>query len=101
MWYVKKTDSGYTPPQSTPGAGLVALPDELIGTFLEYAGFVELEISEGVAVACNPDISAYSKWKAEEAEREEIETENPQADLDAMIIDHEYRLTLLELGLTE
>ena len=27
--------------------------------------------------------------------------QDPQADTDAMLVDHEYRLTLLELGLTE
>lgn len=101
MWYTKKTDSGYTPPQSTNAPGLVALPDELLEMFLEYAGFVELEISEGVAVSITPDVTAYARWKAEESERKEIEPEDPQADTDAMMINHEYRLTLLELGLTE
>lgn len=101
MWYTKKTDTGYTPPQSTKAVGLVALPDEMLETFLEYSGFVELEISEGVAVSITPDVAAFEQWKAEQAELESIEAEDPQADTDAMLIDHEYRLTLLELGITE
>lgn len=102
MWYTKKTDSGgYTPPQSTKATGLVALPDELLETFLEHAGFVELEITDGVAVACNPDIAAYAKWKAEEMEREEVEPKDPQADTDAMLVDLAYRVTLLELASTK
>lgn len=33
---------------------------------------------------------------------EPVETEpTPQDDTDAMLVDHEYRITLLELGLTE
>ena len=40
-----------------------------------------------------------------EAEKAEIPAPNPsptaQEDVDAMLVDHEYRLTLLELGLTE
>lgn len=32
-------------------------------------------------------------------EPEPVEVVSPQADTDAMIVDHEYRLTLLELGL--
>lgn len=29
------------------------------------------------------------------------ETNSPQADTDAMMVDHEYRITLLELGISE
>ena len=31
----------------------------------------------------------------------EAHSPTPQADTDAILIDHEYRLTLLELGITE
>ncbi len=45
------------------------------------------------------------KWTAGEMPEPEPETEeltpSAQDDTDAMLIDHEYRLTLLELGLTE
>lgn len=34
-------------------------------------------------------------------EVEEVENIDLQADTDAMLVDHEYRLTMLELGLTE
>ena len=101
MWYTRKSENGYTPPQSTKAAGLVALPDEMLETFLAYSGFVELEISEGVAVAITPDVKAFEAWESEQTEAESIEPKDAQADIDAMLVDHEYRLTLLELGLTE
>lgn len=40
--------------------------------------------------------------KVDETEiAEETLPSDPQADTDAMMVDHEYRLTLLELGITE
>lgn len=34
-------------------------------------------------------------------EEEVVEIPTPQADTDAMMVDHEYRLTMLELGIFE
>lgn len=34
-------------------------------------------------------------------ERQTSDEPSPQEDVDAMLIDHEYRLTMLELGITE
>lgn len=47
-----------------------------------------------------PNLEAWEAWKASQPEPVEPEP-SAQDDTDAMMIDHEYRLTLLELRLTE
>lgn len=105
MMYIKaeKNEIGaYPPPQKTKAGGLVILPDETLETFLNYSGFVNLEIENGIVTKIIPDEDAFKDWqKQTELEAATVEASDPQADTDAMLIDHEYRLTLLELGLTE
>lgn len=97
----KNSFGAYPPPQSVQTLGLVELPEEFFDTYIEYSGFVELEIDGGKVVSIDPNTEAFEARKAEEAELASAEISDPQADTDAMLIDHEYRLTLLELGLTE
>lgn len=105
MMYIKaeKNEIGaYPPPQKTKAGGLVILPDEMLETFLNYSGFVNIETENGIVTKIIPDEDAFNEWKERtEFEAANIEASDPQADTDAMLIDHEYRLTLLELGLTE
>ena len=80
-------------------------PDELDTTnYYAYNGFVILNVEEidGVktVVSYIPDVEAWEEWKKNNPDVPEIES-SPQDDIDAMMVDHEYRLTLLELGLTE
>lgn len=74
--------------------------------FIERLVYVEevMDIQEGYVY--DPETGVFSPPPepeyTEEAETEETETEpTAQDDIDAMLVDHEYRLTLLELGLTE
>ena len=96
-----KTGGAYPPPQSIKTPELVELPEEMLETFIEYSGFVELEITGDTVTGIAPNTADFEEWKAEQAEAEAVPISDPQADTDAMLIDHEYRLTLLELGLTE
>ena len=85
--------------------GMALWPDDLPAeAFYEAQGFVRLTVEEVEEVptvtACVSDTAAWEAWKASlppEAEPEPTE----QEDASAMLVDHEYRLTLLELGLAE
>jgi len=77
------------------------LPTE---AFYAAQGFARLTVEDVAGVptvtACVPDTAAREAWQASlppEAEPEPTE----QEDASAMLVDHEYRLTLLELGLAE
>ena len=94
------TDVGaYTSPQSSAARGLVQFPDAFLDTFLAYNGFVTLTIENNTVTAIEPNAEAWEAWKAEQPEPVEPEP-TPQEDTDAMLVDHEYRITLLELGVT-
>lgn len=74
--------------------GWAVIPDdmEIPSTF----PFVDIEVEDGVVV------SMTAVLVPEEPAKEETEYEpTVEDDVDAMLIDHEYRLTLLELGITE
>jgi len=52
--------------------------------------------------ACTPNTEAWEAWRASlPGPVEPVDEPTAQDDTDAMLIDHEYRLTLLELGVTE
>lgn len=53
--------------------------------------------------ACTPNTEAWEAWTAEHPDLPETGSEEPSArdDTDAMLVDHEYRITLLELGVNE
>lgn len=56
------------------------------------------ELEKGLLIAKQ---EAYNEEYTIEEVEDEVAEPTPQEDTDAMLIDHEYRLTLLELGLTE
>lgn len=104
MYYIKDNPSGanYGNPQTTPFAGAIKLPDELLSTYLEAKGFVKLAVTDGEVTAIETDEEALATYEAEHPEPEPVEPEpTPDDDRDAMLVDLEYRVTLLELGLEE
>ena len=89
--------------------GWAVVSDELDrSVFYDHNGFVVLttttetveDATITVVTAWEPDLGAWEGWKASLPDPVEPEP-SAQDDLDAMMVDHEYRLTLLELGLTE
>ena len=64
--------------------------------FYAYNGFVTLTIEEDTVTAYTPNVEAWEEWKTSLPEPQE---EEPTAEEDtaAMLVDHEYRLTILEL----
>ena len=100
--YVQPTPNpsgAYPAPQLNRAPGLLYLPDVYLDTFLAYNGFVTLTITDDTVTAIEPNTEAWEAWKAEQPEPVEPKP-TPQEDTDAMLVDHEYRITLLELGVT-
>lgn len=70
-------------------------PDSMIDGILETQGLCDLELSED-----GKEVVSFTALEIPDFMKESSEP-TAQDDTDAMLIDHEYRLTLLELGLTE
>lgn len=97
---LKKNPSGaYPAPQGSAAPGLVYIGGEELKTFMAYNGFVNVTINGDSVVGVEPDTELWSAWK--EAQVEPVVEPSAQDDTDAMLVDHEYRITLLELGITE
>lgn len=68
--------------------------------FYAYNGFVTLDIEGDTVTAYAPNIESWEEWKASLPEPTEPEP-TAEEDTAAMLVDHEFRLTMLELGLFE
>lgn len=84
-YYIRRSESGSYAPCSAKEAQGVALN----GTPYHLFGCTAMEGLETVVLA------------ETDAGRILLEQETAQEDADVMTVDHEYRLTLLELGVTE
>lgn len=103
MRYIRATPNpsgAYPAPQSNPFPGSIALTDEQAATLIQYNGFVSIT-QEGATVTVTPNTEAWEAWKASLPAAEPDPPPTAEEDRDAMLVDHEYRLTLLELGVTE
>lgn len=74
--------------------GWAVIPDDMV---TENFPFGEIEATE------IDGVMTVTKWIPGTIPEPEVVEEEPTAqdDTDAMLVDHEYRLTMLELGLTE
>ena len=73
--------------------GYIAVPAHLEAAVWACCGYCDLDIRDGTLVG----ITAKEVPVVPEPDPEPT----AQDDMDAMLVDHEYRLTLLELGVTE
>jgi hypothetical protein len=96
---VEKTEQGMHRLQAQSGRteswleGWIPVPEELEAEAWACAGWCDLTVENGVLTGIAP---------TERPIQPEPEAEpTPQEDGDALLVDHECRLTLLELGLTE
>ena len=80
---------------SAPPEGWALIPDELETLNFPFGDIVVEEI-EGIVTVTN-----WTPGVIPEPEPEPDPTPTAQEDNDAMLVDHEYRITLLELGITE
>lgn len=58
----------YPPPQSLRAGGLLIFPDEFLEEFIEYNGFVTLEIEGNTVTSIAPNTEAWETWKAKQPE---------------------------------
>ena len=99
MFYIQPTPNpsgAYPSPQSDFVEGLLELPDELLGDFINYNGFVKLTVESNKVTAVNVNKEAWENWKSSVVEPEVVP--DAQTDMDELLIDLAYRVTLLELG---
>lgn len=96
----KPNQSGaYPAPQSRPAYGCVELPERFLADFINCNGFVTLTIKDGAVTALEPNTSARDAWQAEHPNPpEQPPAPTAQDDTDEMLVDLEFRVTLLELG---
>lgn len=101
--------SGAYPPIQEAGfaavpAGMAIVPADLDdAVFYENNGFVTLTLDGDVVTAMAANAEARAAWLASLPVTEPAAEPAPaeEEDRDAMLVDHEYRLTLLELGVAE
>lgn len=97
---IKSMDNGSHRNQTITGTmfvpeGFAVVPDDMV---LENFPFGEITASE------IDGVMTVTEWKAgtiPESEPEQEIVPSVQDDIEAMLIEHEYRLTLLELNITE
>lgn len=84
MWYINATpnESGdYGNPMGQPFPGCVALPDELLGPYIEAKGVVFLEVEDDEVVAVEVNQEALDAYMAEHPDQPEPEPEPTSEDL--------------------
>lgn len=102
MYYIKSqpSESGnHGNPVSNRAEGMVALPDELISAYIETMGFAFLTIADEVVTAVAINQEAYDTYQESVPEPEEEPVPITQEELEETMLDHEYRILLLEYGL--
>ena len=103
MYYINQTadtSGNHGNPISNQSKGMVALPESLLTEYISTMGFAYLTVDEGTvaAVAINQD--ACDAYQADHPAPPDPEP-TAEEDLMSMTVDHEYRITMLELGITE
>jgi len=78
-----------------PPDGYIVIPADLEATALPLLPWVKLTVVDGAVTAVEDDTEARAAWAAIPVP---VPEPTAQDDADAMLIDIEYRLTLIELG---
>lgn len=89
-----QTWNGNVPPE-----GYAFCSDKFVEIFYSTnpAGFVNIQVEDDIVISMEVNQEALDAYIASLPEPEP-ELPTAQDDTDAMLVDHEYRLTLLELG---
>lgn len=91
-----KCDGAYMCPQGEPFPDAVEMNEDQISAYREFHGFGD--IVDGIFTG---DQALLDAWNNEHPNTPATPEATAQDDTDAMIVDHEYRLTLLELGVAD
>lgn len=84
MYYIiskPNENGGYGNPLSDKMAGMVALPDDLLGAYIEAKGFVFLEVEDGEVVAVEVNQEALDAYLAEHPDHPEPDPEPTAEEL--------------------
>ena len=103
MFYINQTanESGnHGNPVSHHSEGMVSLPESLLTEYIHTMGFAYLTVDEGTVTAVAINQEAYDAYQADHPAPPDPEP-TAEEDLMSMTVDHEYRITMLELGITE
>lgn len=101
MFYINsiKQNNNYGNPMGQYFKNSIQLPDELLNDYLETKGFCDFEIQDNIIIKIIVNQNALDDYNNSHPEVEiEIEPTAEQ-DINAMLVDQEYRITLLELGM--
>lgn len=79
--------------------GMVPLADDVLSAYIQTMGFANLTVVNDIVTHVTINQDAYDAYVSDHAE--EQEEPSVEEDIMSMAIDHEYRITLLELGITE
>ena len=104
MYYINQAanESGnHGNPVSHQSEGMVALPESLLTEYISTMGFAYLTVDEGTVAAVAINQEAYDAYQADHKETPPDPEPTAEEDLMSMTVDHEYRITMLELGITE
>lgn len=99
MFYINsiKQNNNYGNPMGQYFKDSIQLPDELLNDYLETKGFCNFEIQDNIItkiIVNQNDLDDYNN------NHPEVKPESSaEQDINAMLVDQEYRITLLELGM--
>lgn len=85
-----QTNSGWF--ENPYGETYAVVPDDMVQDILETRGFCDITLNDD-----GTEVVSFVAREIPEPEPIEVEP-TAEDDVDAMLVDHEYRLTLLELG---
>lgn len=99
MFYINsiKQNNNYGNPMGQYFKDSIQLPDELLNNYLETKGFCDFEIQDNIIIKIiinQNDLDDYNNNHPETKPEPSAEQ-----DINAMLVDQEYRITLLELGM--
>lgn len=97
LYYLhEKSDGAYMCPQEEPFSGAIEMNADQMDTYRAFHGFGD--IVDGIFTGAQALLDA---WNSEHPDTPATTEATAQDDTDAMLVDHEYRLTLLELGVAD
>lgn len=104
MYYINQTanESGnHGNPVSNQTEGMVSLPESLLTAYIETMGFANITVEDSTITAMAVNQEALDAYLADHPDIPEEDVPTEEDDVNALLVDHEYRLTILELGLNE
>ncbi len=104
MYYINQTadtSGNHGNPVSHQTEGMVLLPESLLTEYIHTMGFAYLTVDDGTVTAIAINQEAYDAYQADHKETPPDPEHTAEEDLMSMTVDHEYRITMLELGITE